>query len=437
MSMAKQKIAGLRAPWLLAVLCVCLMQSAQAAYRIDRSLNSSYLLDEVQLTIKNHDFAGAEAQLKSLGEANPSNADVKFWLAKVLAWQGHFDESAVQYQALLTAQPNNSDYLLGQAQALVWSGKPTQALPLIASAQSLNPADPDILRLHIQAQLAIGDAASKAEAVKLTQQAKQLFPKQSWDAAPTASSTALAEQNATRVLDALDHDLLNQHSNKVEAGFGYDSFSNGRGNGNAEYVSFEHRFAPRTVIYSTLQASDKFTKNDLQWLVGGYYPLPSGITLNVEGTISGTHNIVPRDSELLSLQVPMSKGWFITGGLKHNRYNTNDSYQEFGVLEWYFSDYRLAYTLSGTQTLGTTLFGNRLSLSRYYNDISYVTLTLGQAREGERNLGQDTFFDTSAISINGRHWFNKDWAAAWGVGSTRQDSAYTRTGGSLGIRYAF
>lgn len=428
------KVAGL-----LAALLVCSIQSAQAAYPLEHTLQPAYLLEGVQLAINNHDYAGAETLLKKHLEDNPSNAQAHFWLAKVLAWQAHFAESAAQYQQLLEKEPNNSDYLLGQAQVLVWSGKPKQALPIIDSAQRLNPADADILRLRIQALLAIGDTASKNEAIKLAQEAKQLFPQQSWDMADAelANANAPVGQATSQMLDALDHDLLNKYSNQVEAGFGYDSFSKGRGNGNLEYLSFEHRFAARKVIYSTLQASEKFGKSDVQLLAGAYYPLPAGMTLNLEGSVSGTHRIVPKDSEMVSLQVPISRGWFITGGLRHNQYTASNSYQEFGVLEWYFSDYRLAYTLSGTQAIGSSLLANRLSLSRYYNDISYVTFTVGQGREGERDQSQDIFFDTAAIGLNGRHWFNKDWAAAWAVGSTRQDSAYTRTGGSLGIRYAF
>lgn len=385
----------MKASWICALFLVCLNQPAHAATSID----------DAQLAIKNHDFAGAETQLKNLIKSNPANIEAQFWLAKVLAYQGHFEESSQQYQQLLAKEPNNSDYQLGQAQVLVWSGKPKEALPIIDSAQRLSPNDADISRLRTQAQLAIADAE--------------------------------ALNTAAPVLDALDRDFLNKHRNQVEAGFGYDSYSKNRGNGRSEYLSFEHRFAPRKLIYGTLQESEKFNKNDLQLLVGGYYPLPSSMTLNVEAAISGTHKIVPKNTEMASVQIPLSKAWFLTGGLRHSQYTASHSYQEFGVLEWYFSDYRLAYTLTATQALGETSFGNRASLSRYYNDISYITLTVGAGREVERDLGSEIIFNTANIGVNGRHWFNKDWALAWSLGATRQDTAYTRTGGSLGIRYAF
>jgi tetratricopeptide (TPR) repeat protein len=131
----------MRMLWLLGVLFACVLQSAQAAPQ---------LLNDAQLSIKQHDFIGAEAQLKKLLDSDPSNTEANFWLAKVLAWQGHFAESTVYYEQLLAKSPNNTDYQLGKAQVLVWSGKPKEALPIIETAQALNPADSDIAHLHIR-----------------------------------------------------------------------------------------------------------------------------------------------------------------------------------------------------------------------------------------------------------------------------------------------
>ena len=435
--------------WLLATLLGCSVSSVQAgsvqaapALLMDRTLDSTYLLADAHSAIGKHDFVGAETLLKDIAEQNPTNDDAHFWLAKTQAWQGKFDESSVQYQKLLEKAPNNSDYQLGQAQVLVWNSKPKEALPILASAQNLNPTDPDIVRLRIQAQLAIGDAASKSEAARLTQEAKQLFPQQKWDylANSVATNEATSSEQAViqaGVLDALGRDLINKPSNQVEAGVGYDTLSNSRGHANLEYVDFQHRFAPRQLIYGSLRQTERFQLNDTQFLLGGYYPLPSGMTLNLEGNFSGSHHLVPQNSEMASVQVPITKGWYATGGLRHSKYTSSTSYQEFGTLEWYVSNYRLAYTLSSTQARGETLFGNRIALSRYYNDVSYVTLNLGQGREVEQGLKQNIFFNTTSITLNGRHWFNQDWALAWSLGSTRQDNAYTRTGGSLGLRRAF
>ncbi|OIQ90435.1 beta-barrel assembly-enhancing protease [mine drainage metagenome] len=435
----------MKVAWILGVFLFLVIKPAQSAYflRMEHTLRSSYLLADAHLAIKARHFDEAEALLKNFIESNPKHDEASFWLAKVHAWQKHYDESTIIYQKLLEREPDNTDYRLGQAQVLVWSGKSKEALPLISSAERLNPSDPDILRLHIQVLLSMGDVGSNSEAVELQRKAELLFPQQTWKIDTKTSDTPIlgnaisVEKQPLIILDALDRSLINEHNNQVGIGYTYESFSNGRGNGHAEYLEFEHRFAPRAVVYGMMQQSDRFGNSDLQLLIGGYYPLPSGMTLNVEGNLSASHKMVPKNSQMASLQLPITTGWYITGGLRHSQYSVNTSYQEFGLLEWYFSDYRAAYTLTSTQALGTTLFGNRISISRYYNDISFVTLSLSEGREVEGTQYQNVFFSTASIGLNGRHWFNKDWAINWSVGGTQQDTAYTRTGGNVGLRYAF
>lgn len=242
---------------------------------------------------------------------------------------------------------------------------------------------------------------------------------------------------AVKAPDDLDRALNKPGSDTISLGFSHDSLTNGRGVWNAVNLEFEHRFAPRTLIYSSLQQTNKFGLDDTQLMLGGYYPLPHLITLNVEGTYSGTHHVIAKDSFLGSLQFPLSAGWFITGGLKHSDYTQGPSTQEFGVLEWYYKDYRTALTLTDTQSLGESMVGERLSFSKYYNDISFVSISLGNGREVDRSQGKKIFLDTRSIGINGRHWFNANWALNWALTEGEEGNAYNHTGVSLGLRRNF
>lgn len=379
----------MRASWILGIFLVFFISYAQSAD----------LLGDARSAIRDRHFVEAESLLKSILKSNPKQDEARFWLAKVLAWQGHYAESSGEYQKLLEKEPGNTDYMLGQAQVLVWSENSKEALPILDSAQRLNPSDPDILRLYIQALAAIGEVSTGNEAFRLQQEAKQLFPMQIWDivTVDAEASGKSSEQTFPRVLDALDRDFTKEHNDQVGVGYAYDHLSQGKGNWHASYFEFEHRYAPRKVVYGTVQETERFGHNDLQFLIGGYYPLPSGVTLNIEGNVSATHNILPMNGEMVSLQLPIATGWFVTGGLRSNEYTSSRSYQEFGLLEWYFSDYRAAYTLTSTQAQGSTVFGNSFSLSRYYNDISFVTLSLGQGSEVEGGQG-GVFFSTPRLS---------------------------------------
>ena len=233
-----------------------------------------------------------------------------------------------------------------------------------------------------------------------------------------------------------DSSLSRPGSNSMGAGLTHDSLTNGRGVWNGGYLDLEHRFAPRTVVYSNIQQTSKFGLDDTQFMLGGYYPINSA-TLNVEGTYSGTHHVIAQDSILGSLQFPLGAGWLITGGLKHSDYTLGPSTQEFGVLEWYYKGYRTALTVTDTQSLGENMLGERLSLSRYYNDISFVSISLGNGREVDRSEGKKVFLDTKSIGINGRHWFNPEWALAWALTEGHEGNAYNHTGVSLGLRHNF
>ena len=252
--------------------------------------------------------------------------------------------------------------------------------------------------------------------------------------AVTMGDTAASAAKAQPAI--VDYSFGKPGSNSIEVGFSHDSLTKGRGVWNGGHLNLEHRFAPRTVIYSNIQQTSKFGLDDTQFMLGGYYPINS-VTLNVEGTYSGTHHVIAEDSIMGSLQFPLGAGWLITGGLKHSDYTLGPSTQEFGVLEWYYKNYRTALTVTDTQSLGENLFGERLSFSRYYNDISFVSISLGNGREVDRSVGKKVFLDTKFVGINGRHWFNPDWAMIWSLTEGREGNAYNHTGVSLGLRYNF
>ncbi len=251
------------------------------------------------------------------------------------------------------------------------------------------------------------------------------------------AAETLNSETDVKVMDDLDRSIIKQKDNSIGGGFTYDSLTKGRSAWRGAFFDFEHRFAPRTKIYTNIQQTERFNLDDTQLMLGGYYPISESVTLNVEGTYSGTHKVIARDSILGSLQYSLGSGWLITGGLKHSDYNLGSTLQEFGVLEWYYKDYRTALTLTNTQSFGENTLGERFSFSKYYNDISFVTISLGNGREVDRSLNKKTFLDTKSIGINGRHWLNPNWAVTWALTEGYQGSAYNNTGVSLGLRHNF
>ena len=77
-------------------------------------------------------------------DTNPEDEDVRFLLARTLAWQGNLAAALVQYASLLDKNPDNTDYLLAQGQTLAWQGQKESALEVLRRARDIAPHYHDI-----------------------------------------------------------------------------------------------------------------------------------------------------------------------------------------------------------------------------------------------------------------------------------------------------
>lgn len=393
------------------------------------AVSQPILADDKQPQIDSAMQAGrhveAETLLRQQIDVNPANWDAHFRLAKVLSWQKKFTQAQLEYQALLAREANNADYLLGLAQVGVWRGDAQAALPLIETAKSLAPGDPDIWRLHIQALAAVNDPASFRQAFNVQQQAARRFPELDWDITRDPYQTTAARTPSFGPV----------HTNQIELGGSYEHLDKDKGFWRTEYLSFEHRFAPRKLVYASFLQTERFGFNDEQFLLGGYYPLSNRLTVNLEGNVSPSPQVLATNSIMVSLQGDLGQGWFLTGGFRHSEYGTGPLQQGFATVENYFADFRAAYTVKVTDSFNKTQFGHRFDFSYYYQDTSFITLTYNMG--AETGGFQGVVYDTQFFGLHGRHWFNQDWAITWELGYIEQGDAYTRQGVGLGIRRAF
>lgn len=108
------------------------------------------------------------------------------------------------------------------------------------------------------------------------------------------------------------------------------------------------------------------------------------------------------------------------------------------MVDHYFKNFRLAYTLTPTAAIDKTTYNSRLQFSMYYTDTSYVTASgsfgeeVGLSAQGNRNI-----YNTRYIGVNGRHWISPDWALDWEFGHMIQGDAYNKNGIQVGIRRSF
>ena len=380
---------------------------------------------QIDSAVKAGRYIEAETLLRKQNNAESTNWDAHFRLAKVLSWQKKFTVAEREYQMLLAREPDNADYLLGLSQVLVWRGDAQAALPLLEKAKLLTPNDANVWRLHIQALVTVNDDASRQQALTIQQQAASRFPEQDWAHPPPNQATS----------EELDHKFDLAHYNQVELGGTYDMLSKGMGSWRTEYLSFEHRFGLQRLVYANFLQTERFRLNDEQFLLGGYYPLSSKLTLNLEGNVSPAPQVLANNSIMGALQGTLGQGWFLTGGYRHSEYGSGPLQQGFATLDSYFADFHAAYTVRVTNSYDKNQFSHRFDFSYFYLDASFINLTYSM---GAETTGfQGTVSETQFFGLHGRHWLNQDWALTWDLGHTKQGSSYNREGITIGIRRAF
>jgi YaiO family outer membrane protein len=160
----------------------------------------------------------------------------------------------------------------------------------------------------------------------------------------------------------------------------------------------------------------------------------------LEGSYSGTHEVLPHNSVYGELQKILPGGWGLGLGMRHNEYTSTASNVVSLLAERYWGNFRGAYTLySGSPEGASSAASHRLQLSYYYADRSSVGLSYSNGREVE-NLGSPRGVIATDVlnwTVNGQHWLTPSWALTYDLVYHEQGDFYRRQGLRLGVRRSF
>ena len=228
--------------------------------------------------------------------------------------------------------------------------------------------------------------------------------------------------------------------NELEIGHSRETLSNNLPDWTSSYLLASHRFGDRHVLYGGLRETRRFGLDDSEVHAGLYYPLGGTWTAQVEGSLSQTHEVLPRHSVYGQLQKSLPGGWGIGFGIRHNEYTLSGSNVLSLLAERYWGNFRGAYTLySGKPEGASSGSSHRLQLSYYYADRSSVGLSYTDGREVE-NVGPPRGVLASDVrnwTLSGQHWLTPAWALTYDLVNHEQGSLYRRQGLRLGIRHSF
>ena len=381
--------------------------------------------------IAQKDFAAAEAMVRAKLQSDPQSGELTFLLARLLSWQGRYEQALDLYVRLLVQEPDNADYLFGRAQTLFWSGQSEIALTEVKKGLALVPNSLELRRLQIQILLDRGNEDGLQQAEILLAEAEQHFGTQ-----------PLADQHSRlQALRGAGSGFVPR--SEVEAGLSYEHLTNGYAEWKSAYLAGEWLYAPRQVLYGTTRLTDRFSQADQELTLGTYQPLGSFYDYQLEISGSPSYEILPKYSLFGGFTRKLPDKWGASLGARHSEYSATYSNLYSATMGRYFANERLEYTLylGKAEAAGET-YSHRLQWTHFYDERSRVAVYVATGQETENTgvPGPAQLVSSSVLSLGivGRHWLPGDrWALSYELWRHEQGDYYTRWGGALGIRLQF
>ena len=388
---------------------------------------ASNTLQKAQAAVNLKQWGDAETLLKTCLRQYPQDSEARFLLARVLAWQGKYQEAIEQYTALLRHEQHNADYLLGLAQVYVWQNQPRSAIPLLKRAQKSAAHYADVWELLIRCLYAVGE---RMDAENIQRQAVQRFPERDWQ---RLTPEPLVEKIIPPILPPERNTILDVGGSYEKLDRLYDSW-------NSAYLGASHRFGDRRSIYGRATQVGRFAMQDASIMAGFTLPASKRWTFGLETDESPTNFFLPRWSLLGNAHYKMDYGFGALFSFRHASYREQDNDMGTVGVERYWGNWRLVYTLyiSQLETVPDPTFSHLGQAAYYYGDHDFIGIAIGNGQQAVRlDPTRLANANTESYALQGQHWFTPAVALVYDVSLSVQGTSYTRRGAAFGLRYAF
>lgn len=361
----------------------------------------------------------------------PEDTEASFMLARVLAWQGKYQESLRVYQRLITQEPENSDYLIGLANLYAWQNNHTESIRLLEKAIRLAPDNPEawtdlIKQLHLNNQ--------NQDAERKLNEAERRFPGTNW----------IPLRNEIRPSQVPEHYLLEEEPDglmsHVEVGGSYEALNHGYRDWSSSYIDGNHQFASGEKIYGRVSDLNRFGVTDATLMGGFVKTFGEKWMTTFETQESPTGHFSPQWSMYGAVRYQFDIPVGLEFGYKYSSYRTVNNDIGTVVLEGYVGNWRLASTLYVSQLEGAPgpTFSGLADIAYYYDDKSFFGTMLGYGKQViVKSPGEYENSNTQTYMLRGQHFFSPNWAFVYDAGVNVQGITYTLYGANMGVRYVF
>ncbi len=204
-----------------------------------------------------------------LAQRNPSDLEVKNWIARIESWKGNYEQAARTYRGVLREAPGNLEAELGLADVLLWQGRQRDAEELLRRITDQQPANTEaLLRLGKLSQR----QRRRREALEYFRQVLAIEPDN------------LEAKHAAEAVMA-------QKPFRLEMGYFREAL-NFASDTNGNFLGLSYRKSDRTTLLGRFEYQNKFAENDTRFTLGATVRVGARTWLATEASLAPRSNTV-------------------------------------------------------------------------------------------------------------------------------------------------
>src|SRR4051812_24904491 len=159
----------------------------------------------------------------------------------------------------------------------------------------------------------------------------------------------------------------------MEGGFTKENLDHGRPDWKSVYLEAAHDLARRQTLYGAVRQTERFDFRDTELAAGYYHPLGQRWSVQVEGSHSPEHMVLPQTSVFGATSYEVARGWILSGGLRGSQYTDTDARVLSAGLERYVGAYRVFYgVFNGKPQSAPSASAQRFGMDYYYGESNRV-----------------------------------------------------------------
>ncbi len=388
--------------FIIATLCIVALAGAPPSVSYGTDLTA-----DIDLAMSQRDFVTAVALLDEHLVEQPDDDSKRFKRAQVLGWMGEYSLARDGFDGLVKKHPDNVDYVFGRARILGLQGNDAEALTELRRARALAPDYEAIWQLQFQLLSRQKSADAKLKLNALYLEAEQKFPQAGWLVKP---------RDQTRS----DWTIL--------AGLTFEQLSRDLPGWNRQFLEVSSDSGDRVRYFFRASRYERFDRSDSTIGGGADWQLTRNWLAGFDANISPDASFQANNEYSLHAGRKFAKNWL--ADLRYRRRNYDTATVDFYVAttEYYFGNFRAAYTLGLADLRGAKVSaGHTITLNWYRNDRTAFGVSLSSGNEAEAiDAGQVLVTSVRGIALTGRHALNDRIGLHGWLGIHEQGDFYRR-----------